>query len=155
MGRTFLEVATLVVTGIIAGVVLSHVLQQAPKATLDAEVYVPLQQTLYRNYRNTIGMAEVVATFLIGVLAWLDWKDGRGVLSLIALACLLGMIAIFVFGLNAINQSIAAWTTEALPADWMKTRDRWHLLHAIRAVLAVVALTALSIRAFPRRTNEG
>lgn len=116
MGRRVLEATAIALMGVIAGVVVSHLLQWSPKAALSRETYLEVQQSLYRNYRNTIGMVELTSFFVLGAIAWLDRKDPRVLLlSLIALGCVAAMIAIWASGLNPINKTVNSWTQASMP----------------------------------------
>jgi hypothetical protein len=42
-----------------------------------------------------------------------------------------------------INNQVARWQTDSVPANWRDLRRRWDLLHAIRVVFLVVALILL------------
>jgi uncharacterized membrane protein len=42
-----------------------------------------------------------------------------------------------------INNQVARWQPDSLPANWRDLRRRWDLLHAIRVVFLVVALIFL------------
>ena len=55
------------------------------------------------------------------------------------------MLALFTFGNNPLNQQIATWTPETLPADWREVRDAWDRFHAMSSVLAALAFTVLLV----------
>ncbi len=42
-----------------------------------------------------------------------------------------------------INNQVARWQPDSLPANWRELRQRWDMLHAIRVVFLVVALIFL------------
>jgi hypothetical protein len=42
-----------------------------------------------------------------------------------------------------INNQVARWQLDSLPANWRDLRRRWDLLHAIRVVFLIVALILL------------
>jgi hypothetical protein len=42
-----------------------------------------------------------------------------------------------------INNQVARWQPDSLPANWRDLRRRWDLLHAIRVVFLVIALILL------------
>jgi hypothetical protein len=151
-----LGIVALALMGIVTGVVLSHVLQAGPKASLEAEHYLRAQQTLYQNYRGTVGLIEAVSLIVLGVIAWSDRKpEGQRLLSRVAFGGIITMFGIWAVGLNPINIMIGGWTVGTMSADWPEARDRWHQLHALRAGLACVALVALAVRlAFRMPTAE-
>ena len=42
-----------------------------------------------------------------------------------------------------INNQVARWQPDTVPANWRDLRRRWDLLHAIRVVFLVIALILL------------
>jgi hypothetical protein len=64
---------------------------------------------------------------------------------LLAALSFLGMLAVFAFGNSPLNQQIASWTPESLPADWAEVRDAWDRFYAISSILAAVAFTVLLV----------
>jgi hypothetical protein len=52
---------------------------------------------------------------------------------------------LFAFGNNPLNQQIATWTPETLPANWQQVRDAWDRFHVISSVLAALAFTVLLV----------
>ena len=67
------------------------------------------------------------------------------ILTLLAALSFLGMLALFAFGNNPLNQQIATWTPETLPANWQQVRDAWDRFHVISSVLAALAFTVLLV----------
>ena len=70
---------------------------------------------------------------------------GNRLFDIAGCAELLGMLALFTFGNNPLNQQIATWTPETLPADWRDVRDAWDRFHAMSSVLAALAFTVLLV----------
>src|SRR5215217_5479296 len=85
--------------------------------------------------------------------SYLDWRlvsAAAGertafILTLLAALSFLGMLALFAFGNNPLNQQIATWTPETLPANWREVRDAWDRFHAMISVLAALAFTVLLV----------
>jgi hypothetical protein len=147
MKRSLLEQAALVLMGIVTGVAVSHVLQAGPKATLTPEVYLEVQQTLYQNYRSTIGVIEILTLVAVGTVVFTDrLNTSLRATTTLALVTLVVMFVIWAAGLNPINLAVSSWTPASMPGNWELVRNRWHDLHAARAVLSVVALVALAAR---------
>src|SRR5947209_11676787 len=65
------------------------------------------------------------------------------VLTLIATLSFAGMLALFAFGNNPLNQQIATWTPQSLPANWHEIRDAWDRFHAASSACAALAFAAL------------
>jgi len=51
-------------------------------------------------------------------------------LTLVAAIYFVSMLALFAFGNNPLNQQIASWTPETLPASWREIRNAWDGFHA-------------------------
>jgi hypothetical protein len=66
---------------------------------------------------------------------------GNRLFDIAGCAELLGMLALFTFGNNPLNQQIATWTPETLPAGWREVRDALDRFHAMSSVLAALAFT--------------
>jgi hypothetical protein len=65
-----------------------------------------------------------------------------------AAAILLGVIIVLTILLPVpINNQIAGWNLDRLPADWLSMRRRWDLYHRIRVLLLLVVLTLLILSA--------
>ncbi len=88
-----LRFASLLLTALASGVVLSHVLERPGKLALAPATYVEVQQTLFRTYGTAVGALETLA--LLTTAAW--WALDRGwlvgVASLAEAAMILGDLA--------------------------------------------------------------
>ncbi|PYU70149.1 MAG: hypothetical protein DMG49_11850 [Acidobacteria bacterium] len=135
---------SLLLTALAAGVVLGHLMSRVGKVTLPGPLFVTVQNTLYRNWRTTVGAVEIGAFLSTFVVAFLTRRRGAiFALSLAGLLSLAGMLLVWAVFINPINIQVRATTSESPPADWALLRDRWHRLHAIRSIFAVVGLGAL------------
>jgi hypothetical protein len=134
-----LRFASLLLTALASGVVLSHVLERPGKLALAPATYVEVQQTLFRTYGTAVGALETLA--LLTTAAW--WALDRGWLVGVAALAEAAMIGIWAIWINPINQRVNRWRADNLPFDWARLRDRWEMLHAVRAILSLVALCAL------------
>jgi uncharacterized membrane protein len=85
-------------------------------------------------------------TFLLSLVeVWLHWPIASGSSKLLLTASILWLLTI-VFTLIfpvPINNRIAGWKLEALPANWREERRRWDRLHAIRVVVLLIALVSM------------
>ena len=85
--------------------------------------------------------------------SYLDWRPFSAaggertafILTLLAALSFLGMLALFAFGNNPLNQQIATWTPQTLPGNWREVRDAWDRFHAMSSVLAALAFTVLLV----------
>jgi hypothetical protein len=128
---------------------VAHVLELPNKLTLDAQLWLSVQQYLYRGWGPLLGgPTELGALFTSLVLTYLRRQSGALLAATVVANCgYAGMLAAFFFINQPVSRAVASWTPTSLPPDWMVYRARWETGHAIAAVLAVVSLVAL-IRAY-------
>src|SRR5262249_50463962 len=142
---TYLRWANLSLAILAALPPLAHVLELPNKLALDAEIWLAVQQNLYRGWGPLLGgPAEIGA--LATTLALLVVRRAQGswsLLTLVAAAAYAAMlVAFFVF--NApVNEALNNWTPATLPPDWTTYRLRWETGHALAALMSVVGLGTL------------
>ena len=68
-------------------------------------------------------MLGLISTCALLVL--LRGQQTSFILTLLAAMSFLGMLALFIFGNNPLNQQISTWTPETLPTNWQQVRDAW------------------------------
>jgi hypothetical protein len=81
-----------------------------------------VQHTFYDGFAIVGGIAEVLGLISTGVVSAAAGERTSFILTLMAALSFLGMLALFAFGSNPLNQEIATWTPETLPADWREVR---------------------------------
>ena len=90
-------------------------------------------------------------TLLFAILQLL--VEPRGSLSwwlCCAAAVLMALIIIVtIILLVPINNRIAGWDLDRLPADWLNMRQRWDLYHRVRVLLLVFVFALLILSAVP------
>ena len=124
---------------------LAHVLELPNKLALDGELWLAVQQNLYRGWGPFLGApAEIGA--LATTLTLLVVRRANGGTRLLrviaAMAYAAMLVAFFVF--NApVNEALNGWTSATLPSDWATYRLRWEAGHALAALMSVVGLVAL------------
>ena len=102
------------------------------------------QQTFYGGFAIVGGVAEVLGLISTGVLLFLLRKRRTAfVLTVVAAISFAGMLALFAFGNNPLNQQVMTWTPQTLPANWHEIRDAWDGFHAASSAFAALALVAL------------
>jgi anthrone oxygenase-like protein len=136
---------------LVLGLTLTHVLEAPGKAQLSGAEFLAIQHTFYGGYAVVGGIAEIVGLVASLVLAYLLRAERVAAgLALLAALCFAGTLLAFAFGNNPLNQQIASWTPETLPATWPQTRDAWDRAHTISAILGAIAFFALLVEAlFP------
>ena len=124
---------------------LAHVLELPNKLALDGELWLAVQQNLYRGWGPFLGApAEIgaLATTLT-LLVVRRANGGTRLLRVIAAMAYTAMLAAF-FVFNApVNEALNGWTSATLPSDWATYRLRWEAGHALAALMSVVGLVAL------------
>ncbi len=128
------------------GLTVTHDLEIPGKQLLSGAAWLQVQHTFYGGFAIVGGVAEVLGLILtVILLSLLRSHRVAFVLTTIAALCFVGMLAVFFFGNNPINQQVVTWTPQTLPPDWGATRDAWDSFHATSSALAVFAFTALLI----------
>ncbi len=144
-----LRFVSLLLIGLLAGVVLTHPLEIPGKAALSGAEWLSVQHHLYGGYAIFGAVAEIgglIATLALGLgLAWKQYP--RAALALLATVCMAGMLASFWLGLNPINQAVSHWTAASLPSNWADYRDHWNTLHTAAFGLSLLAFCSLIIEA--------
>jgi uncharacterized membrane protein len=141
-----IEIAAIVVAGTMTGNEIAVAVFFHPHISrLEDGVHVRAAQTL----ASALGAAMpfwYALTFLLSMAAafvahsaWSrPWWLALGSAVLFAL-----MIVYSLLLPVPINNQIARWQPDSLPANWRELRRRWDTLHAIRVVFLVVALILL------------
>ena len=141
-----LSFVSLLCAAVALGLTLTHDLEIAGKHSLNGAEWLHVQHTFYGGVAVVGGVAEVLGLISTCVLLMLlRGQQTAFILTLIAALSFLGMLALFTFGNNPLNQQIATWTPETLPANWQQVRDAWDRFHVISSVLAALAFTVLLI----------
>jgi hypothetical protein len=125
---------------------LAHLLELPNKFSLDAPLWLAVQQHLYRGWGPILaGPAEIGAFASTLFLAHLRRRGGRVLLlTVIGRVGYAGMLAAFVV-LNApVNVAVSLWTSLTIPSDWTSYRIRWETGHGIAAVLSVISWAVLA-----------
>jgi hypothetical protein len=128
------------------GLTLAHDLEIPGKQMLSGADWLVVQQTFYGGFAIVGGIAEVLGIISTGVLLVL-LRERRTTFILTGVAALsfVVILALFAFGNNPLNQQIASWTPDTLPANWNDVRDAWDRFHAASSAFAALALTALLV----------
>ena len=141
-----LEIAAIVVAGTMTGNEIAVAVFFHPRISrLEDAVHARAAQTL----ASALGAVMPFwygFTFLLSLamtfVANTGWSTSRW-LALSSTALLGCMIAYTVLFLVPINNQVARWQPDSLPANWRELRRRWDMLHAIRVSFLVVALILL------------
>lgn len=142
---TYLRWANLILAILAALAPLAHVLELPNKLALNGELWLAVQQHLYRGWGPFLaGPAEIGA--LATTLALLVVRRANGgtlLLTVLAAMTYVVMLVVF-FVFNApVNEVLNGWTSATLPSDWATYRLRWEAGHALAALMSVVGLVVL------------
>jgi hypothetical protein len=141
-----LRFLSLLCAALVLGLTLAHDLEIAGKHMLSGANWLNMQHTFYGGFAIVGGIAEVLGLLSTAVLAFLLRRQRTAlILTLIAALCFAGMLALFTFGNNPLNQRIASWTPATLPTDWRVVRDAWDSFHATSSVLSALSFFCLLI----------
>ena len=141
-----LEVAAIVVAGTLTGSEFAvAVFFHPPISRLEDAVHIQAAQTLAK----VLGIVMSIwypLTFLLALAVTFVAHTKGGMPWCLALAstALYALISVYSLLLPVpINNQVARWQPDSVPANWRDLRRRWDLLHAIRVVFLVIALILL------------
>ena len=147
---------SLICAALAFGLTITHDLEIPGKQMLSGTDWLTVQHTFYGGFAIVGGVAEVLGLISTGILVYLLWKRRTGfTLPLIVAICFAGMLALFALGNNPLNQQIASWTPQTLPANWREFRDAWDGFHAASSALAALALISLLIATLSDTPSSG
>lgn len=141
-----IEISAIVVAGTLTGAELAVAVFVHPRISrLEDAVHARAAQTL----AQILGLAMpfwYALTCLLALAVTLVAHTTRSTPWWLALASTVLWALIIVYSLLLpvpINNQVARWQPDSLPANWRDLRRRWDLLHAIRVVFMVMALILL------------
>jgi uncharacterized membrane protein len=141
-----LEVAAIVVAGTLTGSELAVAVFFHPRISrLEDTVHIQAAQTLAK----VLGIAMSFwypLTFLFALAVTFVEHTTRSTPWWLALASTVLFALISVYSLLLpvpINNQVARWRPDTVPANWRDLRRRWDLLHAIRVIFLFIALILL------------
>lgn len=141
-----LEITAIVVAGTMTGNEIAVAVFFHPRISrLEDTVHVRAVQTLASALGTVMPfwyaltfLLSLAATFVAHRMGSTPWWLALGSTALFAL-----MIIYSVLLPVPINNQVACWQPDSLPANWRELRRRWDGLHAIRVVFLAVALILL------------
>lgn len=145
----------LILAALAMGMHLAHVLELGPKLQWDAELYFPVQTTLYKLF-GTIGpLIEIGALIFVSILAFLV-RNRQPAFKLTLTSAVMIVLALIVWAVFVMpaNAHIIPWlATQTIPVDWTRWRDQWQFAQAGIFVLHLIGFGAL-IRSVLVETSE-
>ncbi len=140
MALKVIRFLSLLFTAIAMSAGLAHLFALPNKIDLPRDDYLTAQQ-VYRGWALlgiVLGLA-LVSTLVLTVMV--RRRPKAFILTLAALLCIAGSLAVFFTFTYPANQQTENWTV--LPADWRQLRSQWEYSHAAGAILYVIALSSL------------
>jgi uncharacterized membrane protein len=141
-----LEIAAIVVAGTMTGSELAVAVFFHPRISrLEDAVHIQAAQTLAK----VLGMVMSLwypLTFLLALAVTFAAHTTQGAPWWLALTSTVLFALISVYSLLLpvpINNQVARWQPDTVPANWRDLRRRWDLLHAIRVAFLAIALILL------------
>lgn len=132
------QFVALVLTSLSMGVHFGTWLTEAPlRETRSGALFTEVQQGRDRiaaRIMPFLGNAAIVS--VAACVGLVRAVPGAFSLSLVALALIVGDMAVTLAGNVPINKQVQSWNVAA-PPEWAEFRDRWERLHTIRTVLIV------------------
>lgn len=121
-----LRFLALVLAALTVGMKLAHLLELGPKLAWDAELYFPVQTTLYRAFAIFGPIVDLGAiACIIALVVMLRGKPSFS-LTVAALIAMLGSLAIWLFAVAPANGHLVTWVgSHTVPEDWMRWRNQW------------------------------
>lgn len=140
------EVAAIVVAGTMVGNELAVAVFVHPRlSALDDATHARAAKTLAAAFGRAMPFWYALTFLLSGAVAFYvrpAGAPGHG-LALWAVGLFAATIIYTVLLPVPINNQIARWQPDALPANWRELRRRWDTLHAVRVVVLLLALALL------------
>ena len=141
-----IELAAIVVGGPLAGSELAVAVFFHPRiSALDDTTHARAAQALAAALGRAMPFWYAITLLLSGAVAFYAKParaSGHG-LALAAAGLFAAMIVYSVLLPVPINNQIAQWKPESLPANWRELRRRWDTLHAIRVGVLLLAFILL------------
>ncbi len=142
----FLELAAIVVAGTMVGNELAVAIFFHPRiSALDDATHVRAAQALAAALGRAMPFWYALTLLLSVAVAFLARPAGAPGhrLALAAASLFAAMIIYTVLLPVPINNQVARWQPESLPANWRELRRRWDTLHAVRVGVLLIALILL------------
>jgi len=139
------DVVAILIAGLMTGVELTVAIFLHPTLSrLPNSVHACAARAFAKLLGGVMPFWYAVVLLLSIIEVWLHWplSAGSRLLLIASILWLLTILFTLIFPVP-INNRVASWDLNALPADWRDQRKRWDRLHAIRVVALLVALTCL------------
>ena len=135
---------SLLLAALAMGMHLAHALELAPKMQWSAELYLPVQTTLYKWFGMIGPVFEVGALISVSILAFLlrARRPSFQFTLVSSISIVLALLAWVLFVLPA-NAQILQWQPGDIPSDWTHWRDQWQFGQAGIFFLHLIGFSSL------------
>lgn len=135
---------SLLLAALAMGMHLAHALELAPKLQWDAELYLPVQTSLYEWFGKIGPIFEVGALVSVSILAY-QLQARRPAFQFTlgsAVSIVLALLVWVLFVLPA-NSQIVQIDPGSIPVDWSTWRDQWQFGQAAIFILHIIGFSSL------------
>jgi SAM-dependent methyltransferase len=147
---------TLLLTGLVMGTSLCHVLEMPVKMQADGPLWTTLQHVLYRHFASVGGTVEIGAVLSAALLSHRVRGHPRAFrLTLLGAVFLAAAFVVWLWFVNPVNAETALWSVESVPAHWAARRACWEYGHAVRFALHLIAFSALTLSVLDVGSGNG
>ncbi len=147
--RGFLHFLNVIFGGIYAGFLVAVLVIEWTLRGMDGKTYTIVEQAKHAHL-NQLAATTIGAALGTGLLLLVGGgrRGGNPSVFMIASMLCLGVALATTLIVNVpINATQMRWDPNAPPVDWMLTRDRWQLAHALRTAFAVFAFAFQTLAA--------
>lgn len=146
MNAIFLDVTTVVITGLMVGNEFAVSAFVHPSfSQLDDTAHAPSAQSLARIYGRVMPFWYALVLILAVAVA-INLRLARSEalwLAIVSATLWVSSIVFTLIGPVPINNQVINWDLEHLPPNWKDLRSRWDRLHAVRVAILFAAFVCL------------
>ena len=117
---------------------------------LSVRVHQPMLHTLPDRYLRPLGFVTGISALLILGLAAIgetELETASIVLTLLGLPAAIGVAVLSEAFNKPTNRIILTWSSEDIPADYARIRDRWDRIHVMRTASGLIAFVCFAAAA--------
>jgi hypothetical protein len=142
-----LRFVNLLLVVLVFGLSWCHAMEMYGKLRLAGTEWLEVQHNLYVAFGVPVGATIEIAAILTSWWLWLRIRVRRpaAAWTLAAALCTTLGLAAWFWLVAPMNDIIAGWTPQTLPADWTAVRNRWEAGQALHALLFGLGFAALSV----------
>ena len=147
MTRQLLKIASLLLTGLIAGTFFYGTFTVIPTFyEVPSDIHLQFRTALMKH--NALIVMWLVVLAIIAI-AWYTWqmRKTRRVFAFCLLALLFTVASLVLTRLGSvpINMQIKTWSPHAPPANWLDILETWDFYNLIRTILSIASFISLLI----------